>query len=169
MIAIPHTIIIDTTNPLHPDQDGTSHFLGTLDDDDATPAGKNSLIISCWSTGNVLFTGAVGNATINPRPLGELTISSAGSVLVSGSIATAVTGGGNGNVSMSSVSGAITIDNPISAGGSGNISLIGGSISHSATGSLSTVGTGTISVTATSATGDISMANGTTYSAVQVS
>ena len=73
-----------------------------------------------------------------------------------------VTANGSGSITLNT-SGLLTANNAISSG-TGNLILTGGTgVTHTDAGDLTTTGVGTISVTAT--TNDITMANGTVYSA----
>jgi hypothetical protein len=111
---------------------------------------------------------------------GSIEITAGGVMRTSGNISTA----GNGHIELRTTSGGMTVSNTVTAAGAGyvslhaagaltvnnavgsttgNLTLKGDSVSQNAAGDLTTSGTGTIDVTAR--TGDITMVDGTVYTA----
>ena len=70
---------------------GSVTFKKTFDDDDAQPAGTNALTINT-GVGAVTFSGAIGNAILPAaKPIGGLTIQTAGAVSFGTNVSTAKT------------------------------------------------------------------------------
>ena len=82
-----NNITIDTTGS----SDGSLIFENTFDDDNLQPPGTNSLTIKA-GTASVSFVGPIGNAATTPKPIGGLTIQTAGAVSFGTNVSTAKAG-----------------------------------------------------------------------------
>ncbi|HWP94477.1 MAG TPA: filamentous hemagglutinin N-terminal domain-containing protein, partial [Gammaproteobacteria bacterium] len=157
--------------------------IGTADDID-TAASQLDLTTG---TGGIVIaeTDAVqlGNATggLDTTTSGDISVVAGGAITTGNTIVTA----GNGNVSLQTTAGGITLSNAVTANGSGDVTLAaaglltvnaavssttgdlaltgGTGVTHGVNGDLTTGSAGTITVTATA--NDVTMADGTVYTA----